>query len=169
MRFTGAPTGFGAFTVEAAEMPPVAGVADFGLEVGVGEGLTLSAGYRGLFSERLRDGWVAPSSSRPAGSIRPAFRAPPASSVQRAGGRGVDLFNPDRAPSWRLSMSRRGLQRLSVVDGDDRARDEPGSGAGEEQQGLIQGVFVSRRRGKLLIWALPASVANQSALISVSI
>ena len=58
MRFTGAPTGFGAFTVEAAETPPVAGVADFGLEVGVGEGLTLSAGYRGLFSERLRDNQV---------------------------------------------------------------------------------------------------------------
>jgi len=56
--FTGAPTGFGAFTVEGAETPPVAGVVDFGLEVGVGEGLTLSAGYRGLFSERLRENQV---------------------------------------------------------------------------------------------------------------
>ena len=58
MRFTGAATGFGAFTVEGAETPPLAGVADFGLEVGVGEGLTLSAGYRGLFGERLRDNQV---------------------------------------------------------------------------------------------------------------
>ena len=58
MRFTGAATGFGVFTVEGAETPPLAGVADFGLEVGVGEGLTLSAGYRGLFGERLRDNQV---------------------------------------------------------------------------------------------------------------
>ncbi|HWQ86719.1 autotransporter-associated beta strand repeat-containing protein [Brevundimonas sp.] len=58
MRFTGAPTGFGSFTVEGAETPPLAGVADFGLEVGVGEGLTLSAGYRGLFSDRLQDNQV---------------------------------------------------------------------------------------------------------------
>ena len=58
MRFSGAPTGFGAFTVEGAETPPVAGLADFGLEVGLREGLTLSAGYRGLYSERLRDNQV---------------------------------------------------------------------------------------------------------------
>ena len=58
MRFTGAPTGFGAFTVEAAETPPVAGVGDFGLEVGLGEGLTLSAGYRGVFGERLSDNQI---------------------------------------------------------------------------------------------------------------
>lgn len=58
MRFTGAPTGFGAFTVEAAETPPVAGVGDFGLAVGLGEGLTLSAGYRGVFGERLRDNQI---------------------------------------------------------------------------------------------------------------
>ena len=55
MRFSGAPTGFGAFTVEGAEMPPLAGLADVGVEIGVSEGLTLSAGYRGLFGERLRD------------------------------------------------------------------------------------------------------------------
>jgi hypothetical protein len=36
----------------------VAGLADFGLEVGLREGLTLSAGYRGLYSERLRDNQV---------------------------------------------------------------------------------------------------------------
>lgn len=58
MRFSGAPTGFGAFTVEGAETPPVAGVADFGLEVGVGDGVTLSGGYRGVFSDRLRDNQV---------------------------------------------------------------------------------------------------------------
>ena len=58
MRFSGAPTGFGAFTIEGAETPPLAGLADFGLEVGVAEGVTVSAGYRGLFSERLQDNQV---------------------------------------------------------------------------------------------------------------
>lgn len=58
MRFSGAPIGFGSFTVEGAEAPPVAGLADFGMEVGAGEGVTLSAGYRGLFSERLQDNQV---------------------------------------------------------------------------------------------------------------
>lgn len=58
MRFTGAPVGFGTFVVEGAEAPPVAGLADFGIEVGAGEGVTVSAGYRGLFSERLQDNQV---------------------------------------------------------------------------------------------------------------
>ncbi len=58
MRFTGAPVGFGSFVVEGAEAPPVAGLADFGVEVGAGEGVTVSAGYRGLFSERLQDNQV---------------------------------------------------------------------------------------------------------------
>ena len=58
MRFTGAATGFGTFTVEGAETPPLAGLVDFGLEVGAGEGVTVSAGYRGLFSERLQDNQV---------------------------------------------------------------------------------------------------------------
>ncbi|MDI6624216.1 MAG: autotransporter domain-containing protein [Brevundimonas sp.] len=58
MRFSGAPTGFGAFTVEGAETPPLAGLANFGLEVGVSEGVTVSAGYRGLFSERLQDNQI---------------------------------------------------------------------------------------------------------------
>ncbi|WP_332641411.1 hypothetical protein [Brevundimonas sp.] len=58
MRFTGAPVGFGTFTVEGAEAPPMAGLVDFGLEVGAGEGVTVSAGYRGLFSERLQDNQI---------------------------------------------------------------------------------------------------------------
>ncbi|MFA4892554.1 autotransporter domain-containing protein, partial [Brevundimonas sp.] len=58
MRFSGAPTGFGTFIVEGAETPPLAGLAEFGLEVGAGDGVTVSAGYRGLFSERLQDNQV---------------------------------------------------------------------------------------------------------------
>jgi uncharacterized protein with beta-barrel porin domain len=58
MRFTGAPIGFGTFTVEGAEAPPMAGLVDFGVEVGAGEGVTVSAGYRGLFSERLEDNQI---------------------------------------------------------------------------------------------------------------
>lgn len=58
MRFTGAPVGFGTFTVEGAEAPPMAGLVDFGLEVGAGEGVTVSAGYRGLFSDRLQDNQI---------------------------------------------------------------------------------------------------------------
>ncbi len=58
MRFTGAPVGFGTFVVEGAETPPLAGLVDFGLEVGAGEGVTVSAGYRGLFSERLQDNQI---------------------------------------------------------------------------------------------------------------
>ena len=58
MRFTGAPTGFGSFTIEGAETPPLAGIAEFGLEAGVREGVTLSAGYRALFSERLQDNQI---------------------------------------------------------------------------------------------------------------
>ena len=55
MRFSGAPTGFGAFTIEGAETPPLAGVTEFGLEVEAADGVSISAGYRGLFSERLND------------------------------------------------------------------------------------------------------------------
>ncbi len=58
MRFSGAPTGFGAFTIEGAETPPLAGVADFGLEIEAADGVSISAGYRGLFSDRLRDNQV---------------------------------------------------------------------------------------------------------------
>lgn len=58
MRFSGAPIGFGSFTVEGAEAPPLAGLADFGVEIGAGDGVTVSAGYRGLFSERLRDNQI---------------------------------------------------------------------------------------------------------------
>ena len=58
MRFTGAPTGSGAFLVEGAETPPLAGVADFGLEVDATSGVTLSAGYRGVFSDRLTDNQI---------------------------------------------------------------------------------------------------------------
>jgi hypothetical protein len=54
MRLSGAPAGFGAFITESAETPPVAGLADVGFEADVGDGFTLSAGYRGVFSERLR-------------------------------------------------------------------------------------------------------------------
>ncbi|MDP3369986.1 MAG: autotransporter domain-containing protein, partial [Brevundimonas sp.] len=58
MRFTGAPTGFGTFITEGAETPPLAGVTDFGLEFEAAEGISISAGYRGLFSDRLSDNQV---------------------------------------------------------------------------------------------------------------
>nr|MBP8072194.1 autotransporter outer membrane beta-barrel domain-containing protein [Brevundimonas sp.] len=58
MRFSGAPTGFGTFTIEGAETPPVAGVTEFGLEVEAADGVSISAGYRGLFSDRLNDNQV---------------------------------------------------------------------------------------------------------------
>jgi fibronectin-binding autotransporter adhesin len=55
MRFTGAPTGFGNFVIEGAETPPLAGVTDFGLEIEAADGVSISAGYRGVFSDRLTD------------------------------------------------------------------------------------------------------------------
>tara|TARA_R110002124_G_scaffold118016_1_gene275222 strand:+ start:12620 stop:18196 length:5577 start_codon:yes stop_codon:yes gene_type:complete len=55
LRFSGAGAGFGGFAIEGAETPPLAGVAELGLEYEPREGLTLSAGYRGVFSNRLRD------------------------------------------------------------------------------------------------------------------
>jgi hypothetical protein len=55
MRFTGAPTGFGAFTIEGAETPPLAGLVDVGVEYDVASGVSFTAGYRGVFSERLED------------------------------------------------------------------------------------------------------------------
>ena len=58
MRFTGAPTGAGSFLVEGAEAPPLAGVADFGFEIEAADGVTLSAGYRGVFSDRLTDNQI---------------------------------------------------------------------------------------------------------------
>ena len=58
MRFSGAPTGFGTFTIEGAETPPLAGVTEFGLEVEAADGVSISAGYRGLFSERLNDNQI---------------------------------------------------------------------------------------------------------------
>ncbi|MDI1282220.1 hypothetical protein [Brevundimonas sp.] len=45
----------GGFAIEGAETPPLAGVAELGLAYEPREGLTLSAGYRGVFSNRLRD------------------------------------------------------------------------------------------------------------------
>lgn len=58
MRFTGAPVGSGGFLVQGAETPPVAGITDFGLEVEASDGVTLSAGYRGVFSDRLTDNQI---------------------------------------------------------------------------------------------------------------
>ncbi|WP_339931902.1 autotransporter-associated beta strand repeat-containing protein [uncultured Brevundimonas sp.] len=58
MRFSGAATGFGGFTVEGAQAAPLAGVTEFGLEYQPREGLTLSTGYRAVFSERLNDNQV---------------------------------------------------------------------------------------------------------------
>ena len=58
MRFSGAATGFGGFTIEGAQAAPMAGVTEFGLEYQPREGLTLSAGYRAVFSERLNDNQV---------------------------------------------------------------------------------------------------------------
>ncbi|GAA0622666.1 autotransporter-associated beta strand repeat-containing protein [Brevundimonas kwangchunensis] len=58
MRFTGAPTGFGSFAIEGAETPPLAGVTDFGLEVEAADGVSVSAGYRGVFSERLTENQI---------------------------------------------------------------------------------------------------------------
>ncbi|MES2834599.1 MAG: hypothetical protein V4707_07840 [Pseudomonadota bacterium] len=55
MRFSGAATGFGDFTIEGAETAPVAGVADFGFEAEVSDSATVSLGYRGVFDERLSD------------------------------------------------------------------------------------------------------------------
>ena len=55
MRLTGAPVGFGTFVIEGAEVPPRAGVTDFGLEVEAADGVSVSAGYRGVFSERLTE------------------------------------------------------------------------------------------------------------------
>ncbi|WP_339914929.1 autotransporter domain-containing protein [uncultured Brevundimonas sp.] len=55
MRFSGAGTGFGGFVIKGAEAPPLAGVAEFGMEYQARKGLTLSAGYRGVVSARLRD------------------------------------------------------------------------------------------------------------------
>ncbi|MFT4913710.1 MAG: fibronectin-binding autotransporter adhesin [Brevundimonas sp.] len=55
LRFSGAGAGFGGFAIEGAETPPLAGVAELGLAYEPREGLTLSAGYRGVFSNRLRD------------------------------------------------------------------------------------------------------------------
>ncbi len=55
MRFSGAATGFGGFTVEGAETAPVAGVADFGIEAAITDSASVSVGYRGVFNERLND------------------------------------------------------------------------------------------------------------------
>lgn len=55
MRFTGAPVGSAWFTVEGAETPPLAGIADLGVEVAIQEGAKVTVGYRGVFSERLQD------------------------------------------------------------------------------------------------------------------
>lgn len=55
LRFSGAATGFGGYTIEGAQAAPLAATTEFGFEYQPREGLTLSTGYRGVFSERLRD------------------------------------------------------------------------------------------------------------------
>lgn len=58
MRFSGAAAGFGGFAIEGAQAAPLAGVTEFGLEYQPREGLTLSTGYRAVFSDRLNDNQV---------------------------------------------------------------------------------------------------------------
>lgn len=58
LRFSGAPTGFGGFASEAAEAPPLTGIAEFGVEIEPRDGLTLGAGYRGVHSERQTDNQI---------------------------------------------------------------------------------------------------------------
>ena len=58
MRFSGAATGFGGFTVEGAQAAPLAAVTEFGLEYQPREGLTLSTGYRAVLSDRLNDNQI---------------------------------------------------------------------------------------------------------------
>jgi fibronectin-binding autotransporter adhesin len=58
MRFSGAAAGYGGFTIEAAQAAPLAGVTEVGLEYQPRDGLTLSAGYRAVFSDRLSDNQV---------------------------------------------------------------------------------------------------------------
>jgi len=43
---------------EGAETPSLAGVTDFGVEIQAAEGVSISAGYRGLFIDRLNDNQV---------------------------------------------------------------------------------------------------------------
>ncbi|MDI1281658.1 autotransporter outer membrane beta-barrel domain-containing protein, partial [Brevundimonas sp.] len=58
MRFSGAAAGFGGFTVEGAGATPLAGTAELGFEYQPREGLTLSTGYRAVFSQRLHDNQI---------------------------------------------------------------------------------------------------------------
>lgn len=58
MRFSGAPSGFGAFIVEGAEAPPLAGTVDLGAEWSINDRFSLGGGYRGLFSDRLTDNQI---------------------------------------------------------------------------------------------------------------
>tara|TARA_R110002124_G_scaffold276986_2_gene448036 strand:+ start:5491 stop:17406 length:11916 start_codon:yes stop_codon:yes gene_type:complete len=58
MRFSGAAAGFGGFTVEGAGATPLAGTAELGFEYQPREGLTLSTGYRAVFSQRLNDNQI---------------------------------------------------------------------------------------------------------------
>lgn len=55
MRFSGAATGFGGFTVEGAQTPPLAGLVDLGAEYTGDGGWTASIGYRGVFADRLEE------------------------------------------------------------------------------------------------------------------
>ena len=58
MRFSGAAAGFGGFTVEGAQAAPLAGTAELGFEFQPREGVTLSTGYRAVFSDRLHDNQI---------------------------------------------------------------------------------------------------------------
>ena len=58
MRFSGAAAGFGGFTIEGAQAAPLAGVTEFGLEYQPRKGVTLSTGYRAVFSDRLHDNQI---------------------------------------------------------------------------------------------------------------
>lgn len=55
MRFSGAAPGFGGFSVEGAETPPLAGIVDVGAEFEADGNWTASIGYRGVYSDRLDD------------------------------------------------------------------------------------------------------------------
>ena len=58
LRFSGAATGFGGYAIEGAQAAPLAATTEFGFEYQPREGLTLSTGYRGVFSERLHDNQI---------------------------------------------------------------------------------------------------------------
>lgn len=57
-------------TIEGAGAAPLAGVAEFGMEDQVRKGLTLSTGYRGVFSDRLHDSQIG-ARLRVHGSVEP--------------------------------------------------------------------------------------------------